>query len=232
MKVMLTENQLLVLTKRIVESEVNIPNPDDLGSVGKFLQLYQDPEKALIDRLGPEKAMEFMAKLSELGFMDSSTTKDKNSAGGGNQQFATNIPNGNDLMNPLGHRTGISSKFGLRNITRGSKNHKGVDLPTPSGSEVYAPGNATVLYAGDTTPNGCGGYVQLDHGTMITKFCHLRDWVVNKGQTVKKGQLIGHSGGGSNDPHRGTSTGAHLHYEILNSSGVAVNPTSVQNNLG
>lgn len=232
MKVMLTETQMMVLTKRIVESEVKIPTPNDLGSVEKFFQLYQNPEKALIDRLGPEKAMEFLGKLSELGFMDSSTNGAESPTGGKNQQFAPNIPNGKELMNPLGHRTGISSKFGLRNITRGSKDHKGVDLPTPSGSEVYAPGNATVLYAGDTTPNGCGGYIQLDHGTMITKFCHLKRWVVNKGQTVKKGQLIGYSGGGPNDPYRGTSTGAHLHYEILNSGGIAVNPTSVQNNLG
>lgn len=225
MKVVLTESQIKVITKRIVEATTEL-DPSSLKSLENFAQLYNNPEQALIDRFGIEKAAEFIEKLSKLGFnVDGNDNKD------GNVRFADNIPDGSDLMNPLGHRTGISSNFGLRNTTRGSKNHKGVDLPTPSGSEVYAPGNATVMYAGDTTPNGCGGFVELDHGTMITKFCHLKNWVVTKGQTVKKGQLIGYSGGGPNDPHRGISTGAHLHYEILNSDGVAVNPTSVQNNL-
>ena len=224
MKVTLTENQVLVLTKRIVEDVTNALDPTSLSSLEKFVQLYQDPEKALIDRLGPEKAMELIGKIAELGI-------NIENIGNNSSKFAKDIPEGEGLMNLLGHRSKISSGFGLRNMTRGSKNHKGVDLSTPSGSPVYAPQSGRVMFAGDTTPNGCGGFIELDHGSMITKFCHLRQWVVNKGNEVKKGQLIGYSGGAPSDPYRGTSTGAHLHYEILNSSGTAMNPTTVQNNL-
>lgn len=148
-----------------------------------------------------------------------------------NSQFSPEIPSGSELMHPLGRKTRISSGFGKRNPVVGSKNHKGVDISTPSGSKVYAPNDGRVIAAKDTTPNGCGGFVEIDHGNMKTKFCHLRQWVVNSGDTVKKGQLIGYSGGGKNDPYRGTSSGSHLHYEILNSNNIAMNPISVQNNL-
>jgi murein DD-endopeptidase MepM/ murein hydrolase activator NlpD len=64
-----------------------------------------------------------------------------------------------------------------------------------------------------------------------TKFCHLRRLNVREGDKVKKGQIIGYSGGGRNDPMHGNSSGPHLHYEILDKSSIAMNPTSVDPNL-
>lgn len=138
---------------------------------------------------------------------------------------------GNELMHPLGGKGRITSHFGWRNTKVGSRNHKGVDIGVPSGSPVYAPLDGYVLASRDTTPNGCGGFIKLDHGEIQTKYCHLRKMVVRQGQEVKKGQIIGYSGGGKNDPMRGTATGPHLHYEILNKSGIAMNPTITQSNL-
>lgn len=139
---------------------------------------------------------------------------------------------GTDMLHPLGKKMDISSTYGQRNTSVGSKNHKGVDIAAPSGSPVYAPLDGVVLASRDTSPNGCGGFVKLDHDKIITKFCHLRKLVASEGQRVKKGQLIGYSGGGKNDPMRGVATGAHLHYEILDkSSGIAMNPMTVQKNL-
>lgn len=188
--------------KKLINNIVNEQDGSDTGSLVNFFQ--------------------------KLTGSDNSTDNNQSST---SSQYAPEIPSGTDLMNPLGHKTSISSGFGQRHLAVGSKNHKGVDIPTPSGSKVYAPNDGRVIDAKDTTPNGCGGFIELDHGNMKTKFCHLRQWVVNRGDTVKKGQLIGYSGGGQGDPYRGTSTGAHLHYEILNSSNIAMNPTSVQNNL-
>lgn len=147
--------------------------------------------------------------------------------------YATDIPSGNEMMHPLGHKRPISSEFGMRNINvRGaSTNHKGIDISTSSGSPVYAPLDGIVSASRDTTPNGCGGFIKLDHANVETKFCHLSRMVVNQGDNVKKGQVIGYSGGGRNDPHPGTSSGPHLHYEILNKSGIAMNPVSVEPNL-
>jgi murein DD-endopeptidase MepM/ murein hydrolase activator NlpD len=184
----------------------NVINEEDSGDTGSLVNFFQ--------------------KL--VGGSDISNT---NTTSTDDNQFSPEIPSGTDLMHPLGHKTKISSRFGKRNLAVGSKNHKGIDFSTPSGTKIYAPNDGRVIVAKDTTPNGCGGFVQIDHGNMKTKFCHLRQWVVNSGDMVKKGQLIGYSGGGQSDPYKGTSTGAHLHYEILNSSNIAMNPTSVQNNL-
>ena len=151
----------------------------------------------------------------------------------GSTTFADNIPSDGDLMHPLGKKFKISSGFGLRDtgIRGASKNHKGIDISAPSGSPIYAPKDGNVDAARDTTPNGCGGFIKIKHDNLITKFCHVKQWVVNQGDKVKKGQLIGYSGGGPNDPHKGTSRGAHLHYEIRTLGDIAQNPLTVQSNL-
>lgn len=157
-----------------------------------------------------------------------------NNSDNSSNTFAGNIPPGTELMNPLGKKTKVSSNFGPRNIGgTATKNHKGVDLPAVSGSPVYAPADGKVTTAKDTSPNGCGGFVQIDHVgiNLKTKFCHLKRWTVSQGQEVKKGQLIGYSGGGANDPYKGNSMGAHLHYEVLNSNSIAMNPKNVHSDM-
>ena len=141
------------------------------------------------------------------------------------------IPKNDKPMHPLGHRRPITSKFGKRSSSVGSSDHKGIDISTSSGSPVYAPLDGIVISARDTTPNGCGGFIQLSHLTMKTKFCHLRQFVVKQGDNVKKGEVIGYSGGAPSDPMHGTSTGSHLHYEILNREDVAVDPSQFQQGL-
>jgi len=110
----------------------------------------------------------------------------------------------------------LTSGFGPRNIGgNASKNHMGCDLGVPSGTPVYSVANGKVIAARDTSPNGCGGFVKIQHKDYSTKYCHLKRWDVKKGDEVSKGQQIGISGGASNDPFRGNSMGAHLHYEVL-----------------
>lgn len=136
-----------------------------------------------------------------------------------------------EMVHPLGHKQPISSFYGIRNTTVGSKNHKGVDISTPSRSPVYAPLDGIVTRSEDTTPNPCGGHIRLNHGDLETKFCHLSGMIVKPGDKVKRGQLIGYSGGDPNrDPHPGRSTGPHLHYEILK-NGIAQDPLSIEKNL-
>lgn len=145
----------------------------------------------------------------------------------------TNISLDNKPMHPLGSKKAtISSPYGKRKSTVGASNHQGVDIATASGSLVYAPLDGVVIKAGDTYPDPCGGFIKIDHSQIITKFCHLRKISVKAGQKVKKGQVIGESGGGKKDPMHGRSTGPHLHYEIINKiSGLSVNPTKIHNNL-
>lgn len=145
------------------------------------------------------------------------------------------IPKGNVMMHPLGHKVKIDSGFGPRNIKsepEATKYHRAIDLNAPSGSPVYAPLDGIVTRAENVPPpDGCGGHVRIKHSNkMETKYCHLKQWTVKKGDKVKKGDIIGYSGGGESDPNRGVSTGPHLHYAIV-VNGTPVNPLTIQPNL-
>lgn len=206
MKVKLTEQQIN-----------NLVNKDELSKMAPHLSKFID----LLKSFGPGSLSKNVTNL-----VPSQQQRDNQ------KTFAKNIPlKGNEMMHPLGRTRPISSEFGLRSSTVGGKNHKGIDISTPSGSPVYSPLDGIVEAARDTTPNPCGGFIQLNHNNIYTKFCHLRQITVTPGEKVKRGQLIGYSGGGRNDPMRGRTSGPHLHYEILNASRIAMNPISVQSNL-
>jgi len=187
----------------------------DAPNLAKFLKGMKNPD-------------DLLAKLQG---EDPGTPSAPSAPGRKGTNIAALIPKGTEMMHPLGHKTRISSNFGRRNVAVGTKNHKGVDLSTPSGSPVYAPLDGVVTKSLDTTPNACGGHIRIDHGNLETKFCHLSRMIVRKGQKVKKGEIVGYSGGGKGDPHPGTSTGPHLHYEILGPNGIALEPTDIQSNL-
>lgn len=138
-----------------------------------------------------------------------------------------------NMIHPLGRKVKIDSPFGKRKSpTAGaSTNHSGVDLDADSGSPVYAPLDGVITRAEDTSPDGCGGHVRIKHNKIIdTKFCHLKKWKVKRGNKVKKGDVIGYTGGGERDPYRGVSTGPHLHYAIV-VNGKHVDPVGIQPGL-
>jgi len=128
------------------------------------------------------------------------------------------------------NNTKINSPFGPRNIGgNATKFHKGVDLRARSGTPIYSPANGVVTKAYDDKGK-CGGLIKIKHGEYETIYCHVRKWVVSKGQEVSKGQLIGYTGGGSRDPHKGNSMGPHLHYAVhINKR--AVDPQKVHGRL-
>ncbi|MGZ8387517.1 MAG: M23 family metallopeptidase [Rhodoplanes sp.] len=65
---------------------------------------------------------------------------------------------------------------------------------------------------------GYGRMVEIDHGNgLTTRYGHLSDIVVQVGQTVKIGHVVGRMGS------TGRSTGPHLHYETR-VDGEAVDP--------
>ena len=89
--------------------------------------------------------------------------------------------------------------------------HNGVDLPCARGTLVYASGDAVVDKAYPQGYNGgFGRQVILDHGFGYkTRYAHLDKVLVARGDTVRRGQVIGHAG------NTGRSTSTHLHYEVL-----------------
>jgi murein DD-endopeptidase MepM/ murein hydrolase activator NlpD len=112
----------------------------------------------------------------------------------------------------------VTSPFGPR---RGS-NHGGVDLAA-NAERVKSPADGEVTYAA-TDENACGGTIIIKHADgYTTGYCHMQKINVKIGETVKKGKVIGISGGGIGDYGRGRSEGRHLHFTVKK-NGVLVDP--------
>lgn len=102
--------------------------------------------------------------------------------------------------------------------------HQGVDLACNTGSPVYATGDAVVQHSSQGLPTtGYGQMLLLKHKFGYqTRYAHLSKRLVNVGDTVKRGDLIGLIG------NTGGSTGPHLHYEVI-LRGQPVNPLNFFN---
>jgi murein DD-endopeptidase MepM/ murein hydrolase activator NlpD len=86
--------------------------------------------------------------------------------------------------------------------------HTGIDLVEPFGSPVYAADDGIVALVGSSS-SGYGNYVVIAHaGGLDTLYGHLSTALVNVGQTVMQGTVVGLEGS------TGNSTGAHLHFEL------------------
>jgi murein DD-endopeptidase MepM/ murein hydrolase activator NlpD len=123
---------------------------------------------------------------------------------------------GFDLLEPLEGR--IGSRFGprLHPILGFVRMHQGVDIGASVGTPVRAGGPGKVLRAGDA--GAYGTLVTIDHGdSSETRYAHLSKSLVEPGETVLRGQIIGEVG------NTGLSTGPHLHFE-LRVDGIPVDP--------
>jgi murein DD-endopeptidase MepM/ murein hydrolase activator NlpD len=113
----------------------------------------------------------------------------------------------------------LSSSYGMRQDPMGGKGrsfHEGVDLAAWHQSPVRAPADGTVVFSG--RKGGYGQTVRIRHEYgYTTLFGHLSERLVEEGDPVTKGRLIGRVGS------TGHSTGSHLHYEVR-INGKAVNP--------
>lgn len=85
--------------------------------------------------------------------------------------------------------------------------HEGMDFTAPTGTDIYATGNGTVVSAG--WKQGYGNCVEINHGFgYLTLYGHMSAIKSRVGQKVKRGDVIGLVGS------TGKSTGPHLHYEV------------------
>jgi murein DD-endopeptidase MepM/ murein hydrolase activator NlpD len=103
----------------------------------------------------------------------------------------------------------ISDVFGSERIFNGktSSPHLGLDFRVPSGTPVAAMNDGTVLLARLLYFEG--NFVVLDHGQgLLTLYLHLSEFKVKEGDQIKRGQMVGLSGG------TGRATGPHLHVAV------------------
>ncbi|ATC93355.1 M23 family metallopeptidase [Pseudoalteromonas tunicata] len=112
----------------------------------------------------------------------------------------------------------LSSYFGVRKdpFSGEPAMHKGLDFAGIEGDAVITTGAGVVTWASERS--GYGNLVEIDHGQGVaTRYGHNRTILVKVGDVVEKGQAIAELG------NTGRSTGAHVHYELLN-NGEATNP--------
>ncbi len=113
----------------------------------------------------------------------------------------------------------VTSPFGTRRSYNGgpvSGFHTGIDLGADEGIPVYAPARGRVTLSETLTVRG--NTLVIDHGVgVFSGFFHLAQSLVQTGQMVQAGDLIGYVG------NTGLSSGAHLHWE-MRVGGIAVDP--------
>lgn len=115
----------------------------------------------------------------------------------------------------------VVSPFGERQLPweGAGRLHAGVDIAAPYGSPVFAAADGVVVGTG--VSGGYGRFVQLRHAGGLTSFyAHLSTWSARlaPGAMVAAGEQIGQVGS------TGSSTGAHLHFEIRDAGGRPLNP--------
>ena len=92
--------------------------------------------------------------------------------------------------------------------------HNGLDLIAPAGDPVHAAGDGVVTEVVKSR-KGLGNVVTITHkGGYKTRYAHLADIEVRKGNRVKKGKVIGYVG------VSGNSFAPHLHYEVCRDTSV------------
>jgi murein DD-endopeptidase MepM/ murein hydrolase activator NlpD len=105
----------------------------------------------------------------------------------------------------------LASGFGLRihPVYKVKKMHNGIDFAASIGTPVYATADGTIMKV-DVRFSGYGKMVEIDHGFGYrTRYAHMHDFAVKRGQHIKRGDLIGYVG------NTGLSTAPHLHYEVF-----------------
>jgi len=133
------------------------------------------------------------------------------------EKFIASVPAIQPIANKDLKRTASGWGYRIHPIYKIRKFHEGLDFTAPTGTEIYATGDGTVV-AIIRSRRGYGNEIRVDHGYgYVTRYAHLSGFNVTKGQKVKRGDIIGFVGS------TGLSTAPHLHYEV-HVNGKKVNP--------
>ncbi len=118
----------------------------------------------------------------------------------------------------------ISSPFGLRRFFNNQPRnpHSGLDIVAPEGTPINSAASGKVVNTGAYYFNGNTVFVEHGQG-LITMYCHLSEILVEEGQQVSRGEILGKVG------QTGRVTAAHLHWGVILNT-VSVDPTMFLNN--
>lgn len=100
--------------------------------------------------------------------------------------------------------------------------HPGLDVRAAQGTPVAAAASGYVAWV--RASRLYGNNVMLIHsGGLATLYAHLSQFRVSEDTFVKRGEILGLSGGMPGTPGAGFSTGPHLHFEVRD-NGIPVDP--------
>jgi murein DD-endopeptidase MepM/ murein hydrolase activator NlpD len=127
------------------------------------------------------------------------------------------------FQSPAVYPNEFTDRFGTRRLYHGTGTdleiegiHTGLDFAGGEGLQIFAPAAGKVVFAAPLTVRG--NATIIDHGWGVySGFWHQSQILVNVGDMVEPGQVIGLVGG------TGRATGAHLHWEVW-VNGIQVNP--------
>ena len=186
--------------KTVIAYSIRNINAQQQYIQGAISQNESSIQKYRTNRAYYEKAERELAKQSEaLGQMINKNTQ------------GTSVKVVSTFMKPIAGP--ITSPFGYRvhPVFKTTKFHSGIDIGGINGGKIRAANSGKVLYAG--WYGGYGKVVILDHGLVngqptTTLYAHMSGYIVNPGQSVAKGQVLGYEGS------TGYSTGPHCHFEV------------------
>jgi len=132
---------------------------------------------------------------------------------------------GDQPVTPLENMPEVSSGYDYRThpITGVRHFHAGLDFPAPTGTPVLTVKKGVIADVGFNESAGNYVFVQLEDGYYSANY-HLSEILVQRGDLIEQGDVIGLVGS------TGSSTGPHLHFEIvdrvwgLSAGGTAFNP--------
>jgi murein DD-endopeptidase MepM/ murein hydrolase activator NlpD len=92
------------------------------------------------------------------------------------------------------------------------KSNDGINVAVPEGTPIKAAEDGVVAYSGNEL-KGYGNLVLVRHSNgYVTAYAHASELMVKRGETIKRGQVIGKSG------QSGEVTSPQLHFEIRKGS--------------
>ena len=176
----------------------------DLGSI------YPEGLLSAIDSVGDKDIVEYVGKKLNLLEEASGKVEDNFKSIMDKLEGDGKLP---PLTNPLHDfsyaRTGASVGEKINPFYKVAVFHGGLDLISQQGDPVYATADGTVKDVEHST-KGLGNVVTIDHGNgYLTRYAHLENTKVSRGQKVARGKQIGQVG------MSGNSFAPHLHYEVI-----------------
>ncbi len=155
----------------------------------------------------PVKPGEVVEPTEELPIKPSTPTKDET------PKKYTPTPTSGVLQKPCSDQCFITQYY--------RAGHYALDMQEKGGGPIYAAEAGTVIRAGYGWNGGFGNVIEVDHGNdLITLYAHNKELYVEKGDVIKRGQMIAWMG------RTGLvygSTGIHLHFEVR-LKGIKKNP--------